>query len=198
MNFLQSGHFFGRIKGNVIKWWQQILLPVLKINNNRDQGRGGWKQQENITPVPEPDQKSTIVSEEEISGLHEQDEDQDTLRLAQQKAEQMQREDEKRRKEEIEQARRKVQEQERIASIMDANKVDVNAFIQAGKEAQKSIREQADQKEQQHSAAEHNQDEDMRRAQEIIDRLNREAAEDEAKKQAEIEAAKQKAKETFG
>lgn len=198
MNFWQSGHFFGRIKGNVIKWWQQTLLPVLKINNNRDQGRLDWKQKETVTPDPVPDQKSTVVSEEELGDLHKQDEDQDTLRLAQQKAEQMQREGEERRQKEIDKARRKLQEQERIASIMDANKVDVNAFIQAGREAQNSIREQADGKEQQHSETEQQKDEDMRRAQEIIDRLNREAAEDEAKKQAEIDVAKQKAKETFG
>ena len=198
MNFGQNGLFFGRIKGNIIKWWQQTLLPVLKINNNRDQGSSGWKQQETVIPDSAPVDQSGVVSEEEFSDLHEQDEDQDILRLAQQKAELMQREDEERRQQQIEKARRKLQEQERIASIMDANKVDVNAFIEAGREAQRSIREQAGEKEQQHSKEEQKQDEEMRRAQEIIDRLNREAAEDEAKKQAEIDAAKQKAKETFG
>ena len=40
--------------------------------------------------------------------------------------------------------------------------------------------------------------EELRRAQEIIDRLNREAAEDEAKKQAELDAAKAAAAERFG
>ena len=40
--------------------------------------------------------------------------------------------------------------------------------------------------------------ENLRRAQEILDRLNREASEDDAKLQSEIEEAKKVAKEKFG
>lgn len=71
---------------------------------------------------------------------------------------------------------------------MNANKVNVEAFIQVGKDA---IKEKEEQKETV-------DDDVMARAQEIMDRLNKEAAEDEAKKQAQIEEAKRQAEETFG
>lgn len=80
------------------------------------------------------------------------------------------------------------EEEERIAAIMNANKVDVSAMIA---EAKEHIVEEP----KNTSSAE---DDALRRAQEIMDRLNREAAEDEAKKNAEIEAVKQQALETFG
>ena len=73
---------------------------------------------------------------------------------------------------------------------MNANKVDVNSFIEQGKNAAQQAEKKA--------ADEAKAAEEMRRAQEIIDRLNREAAEDEAKKQAELEAAKAAAAEKFG
>jgi hypothetical protein len=65
---------------------------------------------------------------------------------------------------------------------MNSNKVDVNSFIAAGKAAVEETRHE----------------DDMRRAQEIMNRLNQEAAEDEAKKLAEVEAARKTAEEHFG
>lgn len=92
---------------------------------------------------------------------------------------------EEKRRQEIEEAMRKRKEEERIAQIMNANKVNVNSFIEEGKATRTSAEE------------EKKKEEELRRAQEIIDRLNREAAEDEAAKVAEIEAAKQEAAEKF-
>ena len=95
-------------------------------------------------------------------------------------------EKEEQRRQDVEKARKKAQEEARIAAIMNANKVDVDAFIEAGKVAKEEI------------ASKKTEDDALRRAQEIMDRLNQEAAEDEAKKLAEIEAAKQEAKKQFG
>ena len=66
---------------------------------------------------------------------------------------------------------------------------EADAFIEAGKVAKEEI---AARKEAERKA------EDLRRAQEVMERLNREAAEDQAKKQVEIEVAKQEAKKRFG
>lgn len=130
-------------------------------------------------------------------------------------------EKEEQRRKEIEAAKKKASEEARIAAIMNANKVDVNAFIEAGKAAKEEIAaKKADEKAQREFAEQkakevqqsttvkaavdaeiekkRKQEDDLRRAQEIMDRLNREAAEDEAKKQAEIDAAKQEAKKQFG
>ena len=98
-------------------------------------------------------------------------------------------EKEAKQRKEIENAKQKASEEVRIAAIMNANKVDVNAFIEAGKAAKEEIAAKK---------AEEKKADDLRRAQEVMDRLNREAAEDEAKKQKEIEAAKQEAKKHFG
>ncbi len=68
--------------------------------------------------------------------------------------------------------------------IMKENAVDISEYIEEGKANQK-IAVQAEE-----SNATTDNDDALLRAQEIIDRLNREAAEDEAKKQAEIDAAK--------
>lgn len=110
---------------------------------------------------------------------------------------------------EIEEARRKAQEQERINSILDANKVNVDEFIEEGmagrrntenlKSEDSGLKVTEDEKEHKRICDEEaKREEDMQRAQEIIDRLNREAAEDEAKKIAEIEELKEKARKQFG
>lgn len=179
-------NFFARIRGNVIKWWQQVVLPVLHINNNDWwKGRSFKKQQkENNFAEESEDMLSSVPGSEAVdsnSPASSDGEKSDALEVLNR----IQREKEQERLKEIEKARQQAAEKDRVASIMNANKVDVNAFIEAGKAAiQDSKQEEVD--------------EDMLKAQEIMDRLNREAAEDEAKKQAEIDAAKQKAKETFG
>ena len=95
---------------------------------------------------------------------------------------------------EIEAARRKAEEQERIDSILNANKVNVDVFIEEGK----SGRGNTETLRSEENDDEAKKQEDLQRAQEILARLNREAAEDEAKKMEEIEKAREKAKEHFG
>ena len=107
------------------------------------------------------------------------------MEYARQRAEQLRREQEHIRQQEIERLRKEQQERERIAAIMNANKVNVNAFIQEGREAR-----QHEEEERKAGQLAEQEAENLRRAQEIIDRLNREAAEDEAKKEAEIAEAK--------
>lgn len=79
----------------------------------------------------------------------------------------------------------------KLSSIMDANKVDIAPFIEEGKAnlMEQQAKEQQIKDEQVSEAS----DDALLRAQEIMDRLNREAAEDEAKKQAEIDEAKRAA-----
>ncbi len=120
------------------------------------------------------------------------------------------REKEEARKRAVEKQWKKRQEEERIAEIMNAGKVDVDAFIEEGRSMAAEKNDSVSKAESQSTGGttatetvnspETNEadtsgatDEQLRRAQEIIDRLNREAAEDEAKKQAEIDAAKQRA-----
>lgn len=188
MGFWQSGGFFSSVRGHVVKWWQQVILPVLHINNDQWRKR---KENQQIIYSKKPEKESLVTDDraeqKSIAGI--QNEQPDDLELARQKAEQMQREEEERRQKEIERVRREADEQAQIASIMNANKVDVDAFIKAGKASRNVETDKTEDRKKQ---------EDMERAQEILERLNREATEDEAKKLAEIEAAKQKAKETFG
>lgn len=181
-----SRHFLEKIKGNIIKWWQQVRLPALHINNNN--WNRDCKKNRNIdydeetpetTPTEEPDLSVETGSKQEEKTASSADSDAMEVlnRILHEK------------EWEIEKIRRQVQEEEQVASIMNANKVDVNAFIEEGRAA---VRENEEDK---NSAEE---EENLKKAQAIIDRLNQEAAEDEAKKQAEIDAAKQLAKETFG
>lgn len=97
-------------------------------------------------------------------------------------------EDEAKKQAEIEAARQKAAEQDRLNSILKSTQRDISQYISEGmahrEEAQPAVQEETP------TAS----DEALRRAQEIMDRLNREAAEDEAKKQAEIEAAKEYAR----
>lgn len=195
--YIMSNGFFSRVKGNLIKWWQLIVLPVLKINNNASKKSERYVTQESKDDVSRVSSGSAPISQNETDDsapgadedicdtvkeppFHGEDALEVLNRINQEKEEE--------RRREIEQGRQKAQERERIASIMNANKVDVNAFIAAGKAAvEASGKKEEEQK----------KEEDERRAREIIDRLNREAAEDEAKKQAEIEEAKKRARETF-
>ncbi len=103
-------------------------------------------------------------------------------------------------RDEVERLRKKQEEDARIAAIMKAGKVDVNAFIAEGRQragesasylSEAPVMEFED--ERAAAAAANSTDEQLRLAQEIMERLNREAAEDDAKKQAEIDAARKQA-----
>ncbi len=191
MDFWHWGGFFKSVKGHVIKWWQQVILPVFHLNNNeagnslneqemKRKTDSGAKEtaQEKAYIEEKADRKETVKEENDLDSGSNQDALEILKRLEREKQE----EEEKARKE-IEDMRKKNQEQERIAAIMNANQVNVNAFIEEGKAIRENALEETDTKKQ----------EDMQRAQEIIDRLNREAAEDDAKKRAEIEAARKRA-----
>lgn len=214
-------------------------MPVLRINNNSNRNRQTTVQQTVPTQSQEmnlvqdalstekkvvlqqdtalePQQSEVVKSNQDVQtkGPVSTEDPMEVLRRINEEKEQ------KRRKE-IEEAKKKASEEARIAAIMNANKVDVNAFIEAGKAAKEEIAaRKADEKARREAAEEiakevqpatavktavdeelekkRKQEEDIRRAQEIMDRLNREAAEDEAKKQAEIDAAKEEAKKQFG
>lgn len=197
-------NIFKVITGNIVKWWQLTVMPILRIDNNNinrsqpqnnvptnsvqssqpvEVGLTAEQTSQGDTPVPVaasiPQQNNADTSSNQTREMTD----------AQLVMERINREREEKRKKDME----KAQEEARLAAIMNANKVDVNAFIQAGKEA----REETVNEKSNDNTSDANADA-MARAEEIIARLNREAAEDEAKKIAEIEAAKQKAKETFG
>lgn len=188
---------FGRIKSNLIKWWQFTLLPVLRINNDESRWPDRYKTNNQGNVPPQEDMNSTVqqaaenkdiekeveaVGADTVSASGEQAAGSDPLEVLNR----IQNEKNNRYQQDIEKERSKREEQDRIASIMNANKVNVNAFIEAGKAAIEAKQEPA---EENTGLTE----EEARRAQEIIDRLNREAEEDEAKKQAEIEEAKRQA-----
>ncbi|CCX89624.1 unknown [Clostridium sp. CAG:590] len=189
--------FFSKLKSNVIKWWQQVILPVFIIrydNNVR-------AEQQPIVSVTSKTDSESADMEENVADMVQADSVQeryapnttyDDAEYARQRAEQLRREQERNRQQEIERLRREQQEKERIAAIMNANKVNVNAFIEEGREAR--LHEEEERKAGQLAEQEA---ENLRRAQEIIDRLNREAAEDEAKKEAEIAEAKEKAQRGY-
>lgn len=195
MDFWNWGGFFKSVKGHVVKWWQQVILPVFQLDNNKQQqvsnnqvgmntpiDAAATGMQENVQKnYEEPSYESIgltdIPKEEFVNKSMGNNDAEDILKQFER---QKQREEEEKQKA-IEKARKKRQEEDRIAAIMNANKVDVNAFIAEGK----AIRETEEEKKQ--------QEDNMQRAQEIIDRLNREAMADIEKEKAEIEAAKQMA-----
>lgn len=192
-------NIFKWITGNVIKWWHLVMKPVLRIDNNESGQVESVQPKEQLKPEEvqsEPEQqfisekvqsaseRKQVKPEEQQRKPEERQAKPTEDRSAMDFIERMNAEKEEKRKKLLEQA----QEQARINEILNANKVNVEAFIQVGKDA---IQEKEEQKET-------IDDDVMARAQEIMDRLNKEAAEDEAKKQAQIEEAKRQAKETFG
>ncbi|MDO5155934.1 MAG: hypothetical protein Q4D51_08200 [Eubacteriales bacterium] len=173
-------NIFKVITGNIVKWWQLVILPVLRINNNNTQNPVRTSESAPTQPMQE-------VSSDAVGQEANGDGDMDALavlnRINQEK------------EQALEKAKREADEKARIDAIMNANKVDVNSFIQAGKAASEVEQLKEESVEQ---AAPAPSDDEMRRAMEIMERLNREAAEDEAKKQAQIDEAKRQAEEQFG
>lgn len=187
-------NFFNVFRGNIVKWWRLVILPVFRVNNNDPQTpvSGGSTPNREAEAAPEP-KKEAVKTEQPVSTAkkkekkdnsdtwwgeamnNETDGDKDKLfsvdkyKASADKGDAMDilKRMELEKQKEMEELRRKAEEQERIDSILNANRKNVDEFIEEGRTQ-----------------------EEMRRAQEILDRLNREAAEDEAKKAAEIEAAK--------
>lgn len=230
MRFWNAGGFFSSVKGHVIKWWQLVILPILHINNNEKNTQytiQSQPMQEVTSVVRQSIQTTPSAMQEGDTGFGNSEEDNSISASHEMSTEdpmevlrRINEEKEAARRKEIDAAKKKASEEARIAAIMNANKVDVNAFIEAGKAAKEEIAAKREDELKRREAAEkkalevqqantvkatvdmelkkRKQEEDMQRAQEIMDRLNREAAEDEAKKQAEIELAKQEAKKQFG
>ncbi len=189
-------NFFNVFRGNIVKWWRLVVLPVFHLNNNDPRtpvsGESTPSMKAEAAPAPEP-KKEAVKTEQPVSAAkkkqkkdnsdtwwgeamnNETDGDKDKLfstdkyKASAGKGDAMDilKRMELEKQKEMEELRRKAEEQERIDSILNANRKNVDEFIEEGRTQ-----------------------EEMRRAQEILDRLNREAAEDEAKKAAEIEAAK--------
>ncbi len=222
-------NIFKYISSNIVKWWQIHITPILQINNNK-RGRGRFVGGDGTLETQYDEQaavkaekieeeeakKAKIQAEEETLAAYEKQSKinsdilnnkipEGTSTDAMEVLNRINREKEEARKRAIEKQWKQREEEERIAAIMNSNKVDVGAFIEEGKhkakeqEAEPDISidkpEEANIDIKEEVADAGATDEQLRRAQEIIDRLNREAAEDEAKKQAEIDAAKQQARE---
>ena len=195
MDFWHWGGFFKSVKGHVIKWWQQVILPVFHLNNNGKRNTPNAKEEKKKTDngINEVEQVNVYVKEQVNTYTKEQMKgenvvnsvgEQDAAAILE-RLEREKREEVERTQREIDEIRRKNQEQERIAAILNANQMNVNAFIAEGKASRENTSGEVNIKEQA----------DMQRAQEILDRLNREAAEDDAKKRAEIEAIRQRTDE---
>ncbi len=238
-------NFFSNIRGNIVKWWRLVVLPVFHLNNNDprtvsrqlkedkqmkqaqkavdagDNKAGNSKKKEGKAKKTLEGNSDTWWGEA-MQNRTEDDKDalfstdnykarsdnKDALEILN-RLERERQEADARKQKEIEEALQKKQEQERIDAILNANKMKVDEFIEEGiagrnntenlkseDDSSRAIGEGADSLEVCESDSK--ADEDMRRAQEILDRLNREAAEDEAKKVAEIEEMKEKARKQFG
>ena len=190
MSFWRENNFLMNFKNHIVKWYQTVLLPVFHIDNSgkvqkfnsegedpqtkaeMDRAEMEKREKEKTITMPGMNQEAPDASEDALAVLNRINNDRNGKHMN---------EVEKARKE-AEDAKRKADEEARLASIMNANKVDVDSFIAQGKSAAQEAKEA----------------EELKRAQEIIDRLNNEAAADEAAKQAEIEEAKRKAAEQVG
>lgn len=207
MSIWNKGGFFSKITGHVIKWWQLVFLPVFTLNNNGKMGRNKKDSNNNFqskdNKLDDVTQRTKQILDEKQEKINKAIEEGKRYRTDDTKStenntdpmkvlsrlEREKLEEEQRRQKEIEEVRKQAQEKARIASILNANKVDVNAFIEVGKASCSNKRETT----KELSDEEVKKQEEIKRAQEIIERLNREAAEDEAKKKAEIEEAKRQA-----
>ena len=199
MSFWTENRFMMSFKNHIVKWYRLVLLPVFHLDNNRNAHDTTQAPQGDILPTNNQTNDSGVQTSD-LGVKNEQAAQSDNSGPAvkmpayEKKGPavtgdaaavlaRINNDREGRYSDEIEEARKKAdeerkkaEEQARLASIMNANKVDVDSFIAQGKTAAQEADE-------------------MKRAQEIMDRLNREAAEDEAKKVAEIEEAKRQAAE---
>lgn len=205
--------FFYRAKQTVYKWWCVIYKPVYKLVHH-----GYWpaekepyyvppeKLQTPDTPILAPDVEPDNISldlgdtnDNPVSDSPVQEPSKvqsttdDAAKRAQEILDRLNKEaaaEAAKKQAEIEIARKKADEDARVASILKSTQHDISQYINEGMANREHHEEDAPS-----DSAPIADDETLRRAQEIMDRLNREAAEDEAKKQAEIEAAKEYAKQ---
>ena len=208
-------NFFYRAKQTVYKWWCVIYKPVYKLTHH-----GYWPAEKEPYYIPPEEKKQEIqegngedilknaISESntdsssntvssdilanESSDTNNEDSEARTKEIMDRLAKEAAAEQAKKQAE-IDAARRKADEDARLASILKSTKVDITEFINEGM-AHRNDNLNISQGDNSVSATKSADDESIKRANEILDRLNREAAEDEAKKIAEINAAKEFAK----
>ncbi len=158
-------NFFIRAKQTVYKWWCVVYKPVYKLIHKGHwpiEKEPGYKP-----PIEDKKQKelaaqmadqimagkqdsvnnlvlqASIIPDEPAEKENETDlskVDADALARAQEIMDRLNKEaaeDEAKKQDEINEAKRQAEEQERLASIMKANQVDISAFIEEGKEKQK-------------------------------------------------------------
>ena len=194
MSFWRENIFFMNFKNHIVKWYQTVLMPMMHIDHS---GKRSTFHTEDEEDIKDSDNKSSddTVDESKTSpggktvhmpGMNSKpveasSDAQAVLDRINNDREGKHFDEVEKARREADEARRKADEEARLASIMNANKVDVDSFIEQGKSAAQEAKEA----------------EELRRAQEIIDRLNREAAEDEAAKQAELDAAMAEAAQKF-
>lgn len=195
-------NIFKWITGNIIKWWQLTIRPILRIDNNGD----GRKQTIVSEEIPVNGQEFVKDSHkvQDLQGSVPVFEGKENLQKTNPEQERIhdavdatsvmdriQKEQEEKRRKTME----KAQEDARLEAILNSTRVDVSAYIKAGREA---MEQQKKEDEVVKEETLDSVDEDVRmRAEEIIARLNREAEEDARKKQDEIEAAKRQAATKF-
>ena len=188
-------NFFAGIFHNIVKWWNVKVWSRIRINNNTTgEGRAQRLDVEG-NPITEEEYRAAKKEgrpaeakkdEEQGSGMHMDRADALEIlnRINREKDEARLQEIEEGKKLRGEQSTSKEDEVAKVASILNAGRADVNRFIEEGRSRAAAQEESAP------ASGGGPSEEELLRAQEIIDRLNREAAEDEAKKQAEIDAAK--------
>lgn len=184
--------FFYRAKQTVYKWWCIIYKPVYKLIHH-----GYWPEEKEPYYTPKTESEIPSVTPETPSDKPDMGEDvagspvssspdsENSALRAQEILDRLNREaaeDEAKKQAEIEVARKKAEEDARLASILKSTRRDISQYINEGMANREHIADE--------EPASEVDDDVLKRAQEIMDRLNKEAAEDEAKKQAEIEAAK--------
>ncbi len=217
-----TDNFFYKAKQTVYKWWCVIYKPVYKLthhgywpaekepyyvppqeSSNQQQLAAQMAEtimhnrQSNVdnivmdsaTPNASATDTNPIATHQSEESIDLSQVNPNDLNRAQEILDRLNREaaaDEAKKQAAIDAAKKQADEKARLDAIMRANQVDISAFIEEGK---------AKAQEETSSDRDTNASDDaLKRAQEIMDRLNREAAEDEAKKQAEIDAAKALAK----
>ena len=154
--------FWFKARQTVYKWWCIVYRPVYKLVHH-----GYWpdekdpyyvpptqiKSEESVGQTAKPTGEALSSSEEEVSSTTEifsdkveestvaSNIDQNVMNRANEIMERLAREaaeDEAKKQAEIDEARRIANENERLAEIMNANKIDITKYIEEGK-AQQNI-----------------------------------------------------------
>ena len=220
-------NFFNIFRGNIVKWWRLVILPVFRLNNDEPKSSLSGESEKNREVQAGQDTQKEAEKKEQTASAKKEKVKKDNSDTWWGEAMNNQTEGNKdelfstnkykasadqgdamdilkrmelEKQKELEELRRKAEEQERINAILNANRKNVDGFIEEGRAGRgntETLSSDAEVEDKTDSGSadltpetEAQKQEEMRRAQEILDRLNREAEEDEAKKAAEIEAAK--------